>query len=251
MADRELTQAEITANVQKTVAEAVAASVTADAARVTAEADAKKHKAEARKADAEAQEVEHRLVKARFDADRELEKRQEELAANKHHKIYLFNSGVDSGSVKKCIDQLSQWERSEPEPLNIELQINSPGGDIVEGFALIDFIEGMKDRGHVVDAVAYGMAASMGGVLLQVGTERAMGRNAVLLIHEAQFGAVGSYGEIQDRTKLVDLFHERILKLFVDRGNVTKNFIVKHWTRTDWWIPSDLAQKYGFVDSVR
>src|SRR6185437_11114483 len=148
-------------------------------------------------------------------------------------------------SVKACIQQLATWERTSDsdEGVTVELQLNSPGGSVVVGFALIDFIQDFHTRGNTVNTVAYGMAASMAGVILQVGKKRSMGSNAVLLIHEASFGAVGSYGEVQDRVKLVDIFHERILKLFTDRAKVSKSFINRNWSRKDWWIDSTNAIK--------
>ena len=233
------TAEEVAANVAKTTAEA-------DAAKAAAE----KSRAEARKETALAKDAELKLIAAQHEADRASEKRRDELAADKFHHTYLFDKDVNEATVKACINQLSNWERSSTSPLTVELVINSPGGSVVDGFALIDYIVAMHSRGHTVNTTAYGMAASMGGVILEVGKTRRMGSNAVLLIHEAQFGAVGSYGEIQDRVKLVDIFHERILKLFTDRATVSKQFIKSHWTRTDWWLNADSSLKYGFVDEV-
>lgn len=225
--------------------------------QLEAEANVRKADAEARKAAAEAEVVEieaeadrHRLCAVEFDADRAREKRQEELAANKYHHVYLFDKDVNDGSVKACIGQLSLWERTSEGPIEVDLQLNSPGGDVVAGFALIDYIADMHQRGHTVNTTAYGMAASMAAVILQVGASRRMGSNAVLLLHEASFGAVGSYGEVSDRIKLVDIFHESILKLFADRSKVSKSFIKRNWTRKDWWCDSSTSLKHGFVDEV-
>lgn len=220
----------------------------AEAEKFRAERD--KVMAEARKENALAGAAEAALVKAQADAERESEKRRDELAADKYHHRYLFDTDVNDGSVKKAIAQFATWERTTDKPIVVDLVINSPGGSVVDGFALIDYIEGMHSRDHTVNTTAYGMAASMGGVLLQVGKKRSMGANAVLLIHEAQFGAVGSYGEIQDRVKLVDIFHERILALFVGRAKVTKQFIKSHWSRTDWWLSASDSLKHGFVDAI-
>ena len=243
---REPSEAEIAANVAKTLAETKKAESESEAALAAAE----KSRSEARKELALALDAEYKAVAARHDADRADEKRRDELAADKYHHTYLFDKDVSDANVKACITQLSNWERTSDKPLTIELVINSPGGDVVAGFALVDYIISMNAREHVVNTTAYGMAASMGGVLLQVGKTRRMGSNAVLLIHEAQFGAVGSYGDIQDRVKLVDIFHERILKLFTDRSKVSKQFIKSHWARTDWWLSADISLKHGFCDEV-
>jgi ATP-dependent Clp endopeptidase proteolytic subunit ClpP len=254
---REPTKAEVDASVAKNKAEATKLIAEADAITAKAEADVAKAAAEADKATAEARKetalalgLEANLVKARNDAAREDEKRQEELAEDRFHHTYLFDTDVNAGSVKKCIRQLSTWERTTPTSMTVELVINSPGGDVVEGFALIDFITHLVQGGHTVNTTAYGMAASMGGVLLEAGQTRRMGANAVLLIHEAQFGAIGSYGEVEDRVKLVNIFHDRILDLFAERATVSRSFIKRNWNRRDWWLSAQTALKHGFVDEL-
>ena len=256
----------VEAEIAKAKAETVKALAEADKVMAEIEDNHLKTASEVAKNEAEAAEkfasieiakvmqahAEAELVLSRNNADRERDKRRDELTADRYHHRYLFDTAVADGSVKKCISQLATWERSlaPDEKLTVELVINSPGGDVVEGFALIDYINGMHTRGHTVNTVAYGMAASMGGVLLEIGKKRSMGTNAVLLIHEAQFGAIGSYGEIEDRVKLVDIFHEKILALFADRSNVTRSFIKKNWSRRDWWCSAETALRHGFVDEV-
>lgn len=227
----------------------------AEAAKLTAEADAatsaaEKNRAEARKLFWEAEEAQTKARKAIIDADREEHKRRKELAADEFHHTYLFDKDVSESSVKACIGQLSNWERTATEPITVELVINSPGGSVIDGFALIDHIQAMHGRGHTVNTTAYGMAASMGGVILEVGKTRRMGSNALLLIHEASFGAMGSMGDIEDRVKMVEIMHDRILDLFASRSKVTKAFIKRNWRRRDWWMSAQEAHKHGFVDEI-
>lgn len=237
----------VRAEAEKFRAEAAAAAAQA----VKAEAEAAKAQAEARAARAGAEEAETKLLKARNDRDREREKREEELAAHKYHHVYLFDESVSEVSVKKCIQQLTTWERTSPDPITVELVIDSPGGSVFDGFHLIDYINRLHADGHTVNTTAYGMAASMAGVLLQVGKTRAMGANALLLIHEAQFGAMGSMGNVEDQVRMVELMHDRILELFASRSSMSKATIARRWRRRDWWISAQDCLKHGFVDAVR
>lgn len=222
----------------------------ARAAMLHAEAEAEKHRAEGRKAAAEAEEVELRLTKARHDADREEEKRREELAAHKYHHVYLFKGAVDSQSAAKCMDQLTAWMRNDP-GCDIEIVFNSPGGSVVDGMALWDHIQFVRSAGHRVTTSTVGMAASMAGILLQAGDQRVMGRESWLLIHEASFGASGSFGDVEDTVEWVRKVQDRILSIFAARSNMSKSAIKRKWHRKDWWISSDEALKLGFVDAVR
>lgn len=223
----------------------------AKAALLTAEAEAAKARAEARRAVAEAEEAELRLEKARNDRDREREKREEELAAHKFHYTYLLDKEVSEASVRECIKQLTTWTRISNDPITVELVIDSPGGSVFDGFHLIDYINRLHGEGHTVNTTAYGMAASMAGVLLQVGKTRAMGANSLLLIHEAQFGAMGSFGKVEDQVKMVELMHDRILETFAARSKLSKAAISRRWRRRDWWINAQESLKSGFIDAIR
>ena len=214
-------------------------------------AEAKYHAAETRKSIAEAKEQEAQAALAQIGLDREKHKREKELAADEFHHRYLFDKEVSETSVKECIKQFALWERTNGRgPLVIDLVINSPGGSVFDGFALIDYINGMQAREHTVNTVAYGMAASMAGVILQIGDTRKMGSNALLLIHEASFGAFGSFGKVEDQVKMVELMHNRILDLFASRSNFTKSQIKNRWRRRDWWINAQDCLKHGFIDEI-
>lgn len=222
------------------------------------DAEAARFKAEAAEAKAKAQEASIRASQAQINLDREQHKRRKELAADEFHQRYYFKDGVGAESVNKCMTQLAAWERNADDPLTIELVLFSPGGSVFDGFALVDFIDDMHGRGHTINTVALGYAASMGGILLQAGKTRSMGKSALLLIHEASFGASGDFGKVEDQVKMVELMHGRILDLFAARSKasgapkpMTRRQIENKWRRRDWWINAEDCLTHGFVDAVR
>src|ERR1700752_143419 len=166
--NRPLHESEIEANTAK------AEDLRAEAAKHAAEQQL--FEAQARRANEEAE------VAAIVRRTKEREERAE-LAKDTHHHVYVFDKAVSEGSVKECVNVLTRWSRQDP-GCDIELQINSPGASIFDGLALVDFLRDLEHKGHEITTMAYGMAASMGGVLLQVGTRRVMGANAMLLMHE-------------------------------------------------------------------
>lgn len=213
-------------------------------------AEAEKARAERDQANAEARRVIAHAERAEVDARKALREEQDELAKNPHHKVYVFDDAVSDSSVKACIRQLSTWARQSP-GCPIEIQINSPGGSIFEGFVLIDFLRDLREKGHHITIIAYGMAASMAGVILQAADVRVMGRHAFLLIHEGSLGASGDWAQVQDRVELMKLFHTKILDLFAQRSKVKASWIKTRWARKDWWLTSEECLKHGFVDEVR
>jgi ATP-dependent Clp protease protease subunit len=213
-----------------------------------ARADTGKTIVETRSAEAYALESEYIAREREISLAREEYKRARELASDEFHHVYRFIGAVNDGSVKECINQLQTWDRMEPD-CSITLLFHSPGGDVVAGLALWDFLIELKGT-HQLTTVARGYAASMAGILLQAGHKRAMGAESWLLIHEASFGVAGSMGEVEDRVEWIKKVQGRILQIFADRSNLTKASIKRRWHRKDWWLSSDEALKHGFIDEI-
>src|SRR5512146_833373 len=136
-----------------------------------------------------------------------------ELARNFHYCVYRFHEHVEAGSVTDCMNTLTVWDRMHPEK-DMEIIFNSPGGSVIDGFELFDFIQELKRKGHHITTSTRGMAASMGGILLQAGDKRVMGKEAVVLIHQVSAVALGKIGEIEDEVELIHKLQSRALGIF-------------------------------------
>lgn len=183
-------------------------------------------------------------------ADQAAESERERKANDKYNFIYKFNSEVSATSVTACMDQLTKWERLHPGQ-GIEIIFNSPGGGVIEGMALFDYLKALERKGHKITTVAYGYAASMAGILLQAGTTRAIGRESYILIHEVSFGVMGKIGEVEDEVDFIKKIQDRVLDIFAERSTMSRRAIKSRWTRKDWWLDSVEALESGFVDEVR
>ena len=221
-----------------------------DALIAKMEADATKSLAEANQADIRAELYENDMLLAKITLNTKLEDELKRLASDHHHNTYRFTSTVGDGSVKTAIEKLTLWHRLDAE-CDITFVINSAGGDIIAGFHLFDTLKWLEDEGHNITTVGLGMAASMGGVLLQAGKTRVLGPRASLLIHEASFVAGGSMGDIEDTVDFVKTLQERILQIFADRSTLTKAQIRNRWKRKNWWLTAQQALDLGFVDEVK
>jgi ATP-dependent protease ClpP protease subunit len=182
-------------------------------------------------------------------------------AQDKYNHTYRFLGVVDEHAVKDAIDELTVWDRLDP-VCPIELIFNSPGGSAIDGMDLFDFVQELRAKGHYVTTAARGYAASMGGILLQAGDLRVMGREAYVLIHQVSAGIVGKIGDIKDEMIFLNKMSERIISIFADRAAqagragtasqpLTRRQIANGWERKDWWLDSGECLKYGLVDAVR
>ena len=207
------------------------------------EAEASKTEAEASKARFEAHEAELKYYAAREKFDRE-------KAEDERNLLYRFAGDVSANSVTRCMKKLTEWSRVSP-GCDMEIVFSSPGGSIIDGFELFDFIQELRSRGHKITTGSLGMAASMAGILLMAGDQRWIGHQCWMMIHRAAFGAIGKTYEVEDEVKLVKRIEERCLDIFVSRSKLSKLKIKRNWDRKDWWIDADECLELGLVDEIR
>ena len=210
----------------------------------------RKLNAEAEHAEAEAQIARAQAIAAEI-GQRDLERKEVDyLAGNKFHKVYAYNDPISSSSVGACISQLNIWTRTDPE-CDIEILFNSPGGSVIDGMALYDYLQTLRRKGHKLTTAAFGMAASMAGILLQAGDVRVIGAESYVLIHEISTGAIGKIGEIEDVVEFTKKIQKRVLAIFALRSKKPVSYFEKHWRRKDWWLYSSECMELGIVDKIR
>lgn len=220
------------------------------------EASARKLNAEAAAAEAEAAKTLLRvemetlnLEKREIELGKARELEQVRLAKDFHKRVLRFLSQVTSSSARAAAEELVGWHRIDP-GCDIHIIFDSPGGSIIDGFHLFDTILQLREKGHYVTTYSLGMAASMAGILLQAGDKRVMSPQAALLIHEASFAAMGSYGKVEDQMEFIKKLQDRILDIFAERSEMTKDEIEDKWHRKDWWMLAEEAKELGFIDEV-
>jgi len=213
-------------------------------------AEIEKFQAETKKILAEARKTEAEAAKAELEARSAWRKREKEKSVDEENHLYRFGGEVTKSSVSACMKRLTQWSRLDPK-CDIEIIFSSPGGSIIDGFELFDFIQELRQQGHYITTGSLGYAASMAGILLQAGDKRWLGQQAWMMIHRAAFGAYGKTFEIEDEVKLVQRMEKRIVDIFACRSKLTTLKIKRNWDRKDWWISSDEALDLALVDEVR
>jgi len=174
------------------------------------------------------------------------------LAQWQHQHVFNFVAAVSGTTVQAAIERLNSWDVMDP-GCDMTIIFNSPGGSVIDGMALFDYIRWMRTRSHKVTIIALGYAASMAGILLQAGDVRVMAKGSWLLIHEVAFGVAGKIGEIEDMYKFGERLKEQAATIFVERsgGKLTREMLEINWNRKDWWISPDEALALGLIDEIR
>jgi ATP-dependent Clp protease protease subunit len=179
-----------------------------------------------------------------------LRRRERDLVAEPSEaRVYTFYSAVDAESVQQCMADLGQWSRRDP-GAPITVIFNSPGGSVLDGLALFDYLRRLRSTGHVVTTMALGRAASMGAVLLQAGDRRVVGENSFLLIHEVSNHTTGKVSEMEDGVEFTRRLQKRLLAILAGRSTLTEQQIARRWTRNEWWLDAGEAVALGLADEV-
>lgn len=165
-------------------------------------------------------------------------------------RIIFLAEDVNSASASLVVAQLLFLESEDPDK-EISLYINSPGGSITDGMAIVDTINYIKCP---VSTICIGMAASMGAVLLASGAKgkRFATPNAEILIHQPLIGGGGLSGqttEIKIHADHMVRTREKLNKLLSERTGQSLETI-QNDTERDNYMTAQQALEYGLIDGI-
>ncbi len=165
-------------------------------------------------------------------------------------RIIFMGEDVNPTSASLVIAQLLFLESEDPDK-EIFLYINSPGGSITDGMAIVDTMNYIKCP---VSTICVGMAASMGAVLLACGEKgkRFALPNAEILIHQPLIGGHGISGqatEIKIHADHMVRTREKLNKILSERTGQTLETIEKD-TERDNYMTAQEALTYGLIDGI-
>lgn len=164
-------------------------------------------------------------------------------------RIIFLSEDVNNVTASLVVAQLLFLESEDPDK-EISLYINSPGGSITDGMAIVDTINYIKCP---VSTICVGLAASMGAVLLASGEKgrRLATPNSEILIHQPLIsgGLSGQTTEIKIHADHMVRTREKLNKLLSDRTGQSLETIERD-TERDNYMTAEEALKYGLIDGI-
>ncbi len=162
-------------------------------------------------------------------------------------RIIFLGSEVDDGVANVIIAQLLFLENQNPDK-DIKLYINSPGGSVTAGMAILDTMRYIKPD---VSTICVGLAASMAAVLLAAGApgKRFALPNSEIMIHQVMGGMEGQASDIKIRAERILRMKENLNKILAEAtGKDIKT--IERDTDRDYFLPAEEALKYGLIDKI-
>ena len=162
-------------------------------------------------------------------------------------RIIFLGSSINDAVSSTIIAQLLFLEADNPEK-DIYMYINSPGGLITSGFAILDTMNYIKPQ---ISTICMGQAASMAAILLSAGSKgkRMALENSRVMIHQPLGGAQGQASDIEIHTKEILYLREKLNKILSkNTGQTVKK--IESDTNRDHFMSSEKALKYGIIDKI-
>jgi ATP-dependent Clp protease protease subunit len=151
----------------------------------------------------------------------------------------FWGDGISAKSFQKELTGLGKVT-------NIDLRINSPGGDVFDGFAIYNMLQ---QHPATVDVYVDGVAASIASIIAMAGDTVKMAKNSMMMIHNPQGVAIGDENEMDRVKALLAQVKGNLTNTYVDR---TKNKAeqVNAWMDDETWFSAEAAVEHGFADTV-
>ena len=164
-------------------------------------------------------------------------------------RIIFLSEDVNHVTASLVIAQMLFLESEDPDK-EISFYINSPGGSITDGMAIVDTMNYIKCP---VSTICIGLAASMGSVLLASGEKgkRFATPNSEILIHQPLIsgGLSGQTTEIKIHADHMVKTREKLNKLLSEKTGQSLEQIEKD-TERDHYMTAEEALEYGLIDEI-
>ena len=165
----------------------------------------------------------------------------------KENKI-IINEEISDSLIELAVLPLMQMDE-DPNVEHIDIILNTPGGEIYNGFAFVSALENVTTD---TTLRIVGMAASMGGLI-------AMAKNPHLkvvcdkftvgLIHSGSQYMAGSAHAVRDTFKFSERYEEKIKQYILSHTNIDEE-MYQNIERQEFWMDADDMLKYGIVDEI-
>ena len=173
------------------------------------------------------------------------------LEDNLDRKIFL-NSDIDESTIDTAVYQIMRYNAMDigvpvEERKPIRVYLNSCGGNIVEGYALVDVIELSKTPVYTINL---GASMSMALLIFMAGHKRYAMPRSEFLLHEGTSGGFDSLMKLQDRLRFESEQVETITReLVLSRSKITEDQYAMNLRREWYFLPKE-GKEIGIIDYI-
>ncbi len=162
-------------------------------------------------------------------------------------RIIFLGTPIDEQVANLIVAQLLYLSHEDPDK-SIQMYINSPGGQIYAGLAILDTMKMIPNK---ISTVAVGVTASFGTVLLAAGTkgQRFALPHATIHMHQPLGGAQGQASDIEIQAKEILRLKSRLNEIMANATGQPLD-VIERDTERDYYLDAQAAVDYGLVDKI-
>lgn len=159
-----------------------------------------------------------------------------------------FPPGEVAGEVGTTLmDVRRQMDSFGPGITQVNVFINSPGGDVAEGFAIYDYLRALD---ATVTTIGEGMVYSIASVIFMAGSKREMYANAELFLHPPLAGLFGNASDMREAANYLDAARDKIVNTYLQAANGNSREDVLNMMETETYLNAEDAIRLGFATGI-
>ena len=169
---------------------------------------------------------------------------------------FVLSDMINESSIKEVLTMILEINESDQEEENklkdfkrepIHLFLNTSGGNIYDGLALVDIIIASKTT---VYTYCIGKCLSMGLIIFMAGHKRFIGHNATIMFHGASFGIDSTIPNIEETLEEVKRLQTLLTDFILQKSKLKRQELdIILESRADWYLAAKDAIKKGIADS--
>lgn len=151
----------------------------------------------------------------------------------------FWEEGITGKSVVNALNELGNIE-------NLDVRINSMGGDVFEGVTIYNRLKQMDAK---VTVYVDGLAASIATIIAMAGDEVILSEGTLFMVHSPMTMAFGNQREFQDKIEILDTIEEEMLGIYARKTGLSRSEI-RSLLHAETWMNAEEALEKGFATSV-
>ncbi len=195
-------------------------------------------------------------IKMTYDASNESEDanreffREFDYGIDSTDNVILIQDDITSGLTFDVVSKVRLLRKINGGLETINILLNSPGGDVIETLALIDFIQSQKEQGIKFNIIVRGSAMSAAALLLTCGTGlRAASKHSKIMVHQLSTVAVGKLSDVKSNARFSEELENECNQLMAENSKMDKEY----WegiSSSDYFMSAEKALECGIIDKI-
>lgn len=186
------------------------------------------------------------------------EAQEEKIEYENATQLDVFGVVGDVFDPTNTTENVAKRLKNMPSDKPIEVRIDSPGGDVQNGFAIAALLADAPQR---VEVNIVGWAASIASIIALAGDNVVMDQGGFFMIHKPSAGLWGESNDLRQTADFLDKIESNLIDVYVqaieDRGKLidgdkekTRNQVAE-WVATETWFTASEALEVGFIDAIK